>query len=102
MKNGAEDIAGRFVVTGGDGAERLELGKQIFDQMASLVQVPVPAALDQVGAARKDHDLFARFFQRLNPPLLYVIGFVRQDGIRRGVHQPDIGADEIVGLAGGR
>ena len=70
--------------------------------MARQIQVPVQGALDQVGAARRDHDLFARVVQRLNPPLLRIIGLVRQDGIRRGVRQPDIGADEVVGLAGGR
>ena len=69
--------------------------------MARQIQVPVQGALDQVGAARRDHDLFARVFQRLNQPLLRVIGFVRQDGIRRGVRQQDIGAGEVVGLAGG-
>ena len=80
----------------------LSLAKKVFDQMARQIQVPVQGALDQVGAARRDHDLFARVVQRLNPPLLRIIGLVRQDGIRRGVRQPDIGADEVVGLAGGR
>ena len=100
--NGAEEITSSFVVTSGDGTELLEPGEKIFDQMARPIQVPVKGTLDQVGAARRDHDRFARFFQRLNQPLLCVIGFVRHDGIRRGVGQQDVGADDVVGLSGGK
>ncbi len=99
--NGTEEIPSGFVVAGGDGAVRLELGEEIFDQVAGLVQVPVTTALNPVLAARRNHDLFARFFQRINQPLLGIVGFVRKEGVGLGIRQQFIGTDEVVGLPGG-
>ena len=35
-----QEISGGFVVAGGDGAELLEFGEEIFDQVSRFVEVP--------------------------------------------------------------
>jgi len=36
-----EEIASRFVIAGSDGAELLQPGDEVFDQVARLVEFPV-------------------------------------------------------------
>ncbi len=46
--NDTEEITSGFVVAGGDGAILSESGEEIFDQVASFVQMPITAALNPV------------------------------------------------------
>ena len=56
--DGGEEVASSFVIAGGDTAEELEFGKEVFDQMACLVDFLVIFALDfAVGFGWNHRDL---------------------------------------------
>lgn len=98
--DGAKEVACRLVVSRCDGAAMLETGKEVLDQVVSLVQVLVIAARrTRVVPGRNDHR-FACSLQRLDHLGVGVIGFVGNDCGRRRVLQQHIGTVQIVGLSG--
>ena len=98
--NGAQEVASRFVVARGDGSVLLEAGEEVLDQMARLVQRPVMIARLFAPGARGDHHRFAFVDQRLDQSGLGVIGLVGNEGLPRRVLEQDIGALQVVALAG--
>lgn len=94
----SQEVASGLVVACGDGPVLLEPGKEVLDHMACLVQGLVVIALLPVGAARWDHHRFVGFEQRINHPVLGVIGLVGKDGLCGCVLEQDIGALEIMRL----
>ena len=53
--DGGEEVPGRFIVTGGQGTELLQLTEEVFNQMARFVKfLVVLALLLAVGLGRND------------------------------------------------
>jgi hypothetical protein len=95
-----QEVDGAFVVAGGDGAVLLELGEEILDEVARLVQgLVVGARVLAVGLGR-DHGRFARLPQRSDHPLLGVERLVGDQGIRLEPRQQGIRALQVVRLPG--
>ena len=100
--NGGEEVAGGLVVAGGDGAELLELGEEILDQVARLVEVSV--------VVRGELRLALGGITTVLPAavsgsMTRFLGIERLVGDQRvGLHrgQQLIGTDEIVRLAAGQ
>ena len=56
--DGGEKVPSGFVVAGGDGAKEFELGKEMFDQATSFVELFVVFPLHRaVGLGRNHRDL---------------------------------------------
>jgi hypothetical protein len=102
MAVAARWTAARKLRAGGDGAELLELGEEVLNQVACLVEMPVVVPRrPPIGFPRDDCGL-ACGCQRLDDPL---VGVERLIGDQRiGLHcgQEVVGADQIVGLAAGQ
>jgi hypothetical protein len=49
-----QEISCSFVVTGSDGAELLEFGEEIFDEVSRFVEVLVKVARRQAASSRRD------------------------------------------------
>ena len=99
--NGAEEIAGGFVIASGNAAVLLEPSEEVFDQMAGFVQMPVETALVLTRCARWNHDAFARLEQRFNHALLCIVGFVGNHGLCLGIFEQYVGPIEVVRPARG-
>ena len=58
MVDGCEEISSRFVVSGCEGSVLLEASEEVFDEMASLVEIAVERSLPAtVGFGRDDSGL---------------------------------------------
>lgn len=77
----------------------LELGEEVLDQVARLIQVSVVIAPVLSGGMGRNDDTFARPRQRRDYPLLSIVSPVGNDGGRRRVRQQRIGAFQVVRLA---
>ena len=88
--NRAGEIASGFVISRGNAAVLLESGEEVFDQMASFVQMFVVVALILTRAARWNHDFFARLIQRLYDSKLCVVGLVDDDRARLRVFEQHV------------
>jgi hypothetical protein len=97
-----DEVASGFVVACGDGSELLELGEEVFNQVARRVEVTVIASRLCSVRLGRDDNRFAGRDQRLNHPF---IGVERLVGDQRiGLHrwQEMVGANEIMGLSAGQ
>jgi hypothetical protein len=96
--DGCQEVSCGLIVASGDGSVLLELGEEVFDQMAGFVEVAVegsgPAS---VSFWRDDGDLVCRR-QRIENPLIGVEGFVGDEHIGLHLRQKAVGPDEVVGL----
>ena len=98
--NSAEEIASGLVVASGDAAVLLKPCEEVFDQMASFVQMPVVVALILARAARWNHDGLAGLEQRADHASVCVVGLVGDEGLGRGVFfEQDVRDFEIMGLS---
>lgn len=64
--NGDEEVGGGLVISGRDSAVLLELGKEVLDQVACLVQLPVVLPSLMASACGRDHHRLAGILQRLD------------------------------------
>jgi hypothetical protein len=95
-----EEVAGALVVAGRDRPVLLELGEEVPDQVAGLVEVPVVrAGVPAVGLGRDDGRL-AGPRERPEHALLGVERLVRDHRVGPDPRQPRIGAFEVVRLSG--
>ena len=100
--NGGEKIAGGFVIACGDGAKLLELGEEVLDEVARLVDVTIEVSWCAAVRLGRDHRSLASGREGLNDPLVGVEGFVGDQDV--GLHggQQVVGAIEIMGLPTGQ
>ncbi len=77
--DGAQEVARGLVVARGNGPILLEPGKEVLNDMACLVQSAITLARLLVGAARWDHHGLACFKQRLDDPVVGVVGLIGHD-----------------------
>ena len=82
--DGAEEVHRPLVVSCGDGSELLELGEEVLDQVACLVEVTVVGARLLAVALGRDHRRLAGLFQRGKNPCL---------GVERLVGDQDVGLE---------
>jgi hypothetical protein len=94
-----EEVLGGFVVARGNGAELLELGEEILDQVPGLVELAIVVPRSLAVLSRGDDRRFASRCERLDDPLVGIKGLVGNQRIGRDGRQQAIGPDEIVGLA---
>ena len=98
MDEGEEDDI-EFVEAGGDGAELLEFGEEVLDQMARLVQVLIIVArVFSVGFVGDDRHL-AGPFQRQHDALVGVESLVGDHRVSLQLRQQNIGPLQIAGLS---
>ena len=96
--DGCKEVARRLVVACRDGPVLFELGEEILDEMASLVEVLVERPLPTtVGFGWDDGGLLGRG-QRIENPLVGVEGFVGDQHVGPHLRQETVGPDQIVSL----
>ena len=98
--DGTEEVAGALVVAGGDGPELLQLGEEVLDQVACLVEIAVIGPRRLAVALGRDHGGLAGLLQRLQHPLLGVECLVGDQQVGGEAGQEGIGTLEVVGLPG--
>ena len=98
--NSAEEIASGLVVARGNAAVLPEPAEKVLDQMAGFVQMRVVWARLLARAARWNHDILARFEQRLDDTSLCMVGLVGDHNLSCSVPEQHVGTLQIVGLAG--
>ena len=57
--NGSEEVSRCFVVSGGDGAELLEFGEEVFNEVSRFVELLVVLALNFSVRFGRDDGLFS-------------------------------------------
>jgi len=97
-----EEVSSSFVVAGGDGAKLLELAVEVFDEMASLVELLVESSRRLARAPWWDDKGLSCAQQGVNDTLVGIEGFVGQQGGGLHVRQQRIGAAQIMGLPRGQ
>ena len=100
--DGGEEVSGGFVVAGGDGAELLEFGEEILDQMARFVEVSVEVARQVAMRSGRDDRRFAGGLQQFDDAPIGVESLVSDQGVGPHPRQQMIRSDQIVGLPAGQ
>lgn len=95
----AQEISGCLVVAGRNGPVLFEASEEIFDKVASFVQVPIVIARLFARGSRRNHHRFAFAQQRLDHAGLGVVGLVGNDGLALGVAEQNIGSIQVMGLS---
>ena len=98
----SEEVDGTLVVAGGDGAELLEPAEEVLDEVALLVELAIVGALHAAARHGGDHGDLAGGEERLDHPLVGVIGLVGQQSVCLERRQEGVGAVQVVGLARGQ
>jgi hypothetical protein len=98
--DGCQEISRGFVIAGGDGAELLEFGEEILDEVTRFVKLLVILALVLAIGFGRDDGALAGSFERLDDTLVGVETFVGDHDVGRDLRQQDVGAVEIAGLSG--
>lgn len=81
--NSPKEVDGGFVVAFSDGAVLLQSSKEVLNQMAGLIQMPVIVALDSTGTEAGNHHRLTSLNEWRHYPNLSVVGLVRNDQIGR-------------------
>ncbi len=94
-----EEVLGGFVIAGRDGAELLELGEEVLDQVPGLVEIAIIGARRPSVLARRDDGRLAGRSQGLDHPLLGIEGLVGNERLGLKLREQGIGSGQIMGLA---
>src|SRR4051794_3847195 len=100
--NAGQEASCGLVVAGGDGPELLELGEEVLDEVARLVEILVKGARHLAGFPRRDDDRLAGLGQRLEPPLIRIERLVGNECLGLKLREQGIGASQIVLLTAGQ
>jgi len=97
--NGGEEVSPGLVVSGGNGTKLLELGEEVLDQMACLVEVAI-IVTDHltVGFGGDDRSL-ASEGQGLDDPLIGIERLVTDQGVGLHGREKMICPNEVMSLA---
>jgi hypothetical protein len=96
--DGGEEVPGRFIVTGGQRTELLQLTEEVFNQMARFVKfLIVLALLLAVGLGRNDCR-FPGLLQSRKDTLVGIVALIGNDQRRRESRQQHIGPLQITSL----
>src|SRR3954452_18620730 len=99
--NAGQETSRGLVVASGNGPELLELGEEVLDEVARLVEVFVEGPRRLAGCARWDHRRLAGFSERLEHALVRIERFVGNERLGLKVGQQGIGCTQIVLLTPG-
>jgi hypothetical protein len=97
--NGSEEVARCFVVSGGDGAELLEFGEEVFDEVACFVEFLVVLSLHISICLGRDDGLFSSLFQEVQHPLVGVEALVGDHCFGFESRQQHVGPFQFASLA---
>ena len=100
--DGAEEITRRFFVSSGDGAELLELGEEVLDEMSRSIEVAVIVTRHRPFGGGRDHRHFARRRQFLDHPLIGIERLIGDQSVGLHIRQEVVGTDQIVRLPAGQ
>jgi hypothetical protein len=95
-----QEVACGLVITSSDGAELLELAKEVFNPMACFVPFTVIRTLIFPVRLRRNHRGFPGLRQRLQNPLVGSVAFIGHHDRRRERRQQDVGSVQVAGLTG--
>ena len=98
--DGAEEVHRTLVISGGDGPKLLELGEEVLDQVACLVEIAVVGARRLAVALGWDHSGRAGLLQRLEHARLGIERLVGDQGVSSKTRQQGVGTLQIVRLPG--
>jgi hypothetical protein len=79
-----------------------ELAEEIFDEVAGLVKLAIVLSGCSTLAPGRNDGLDSGLFQRLNDPVVSVVGLVGDHRAGAQIGQQNIGSDQIVRLAWGQ
>jgi len=97
--NRGEKIASEFIVPGGDGAKVLKLIEKALDEIALAVERKVTFALGlSICFGRNDRGDFPR--RKTLDQRIGVVSLVADQGVRIGIFDQRLGANQIVNLSG--
>lgn len=96
--DGAEEVAGGFIVACGDGVVLLEPGEEVFDQVARPVEFFIVIALDLAVAFRRDDGRFPGCGQRRDHTLIGVVAFIGKKRVCLQTGKKCIRSIQIAGL----
>ena len=99
--NAGQETSRGLVVASGNGAELLELGEEILDQMPGLVEVFVEGPRCLAALARWDDRHLAGFSERLEHPLVRIERFVGNQRLGLKLWEQGIGSGQIMLLTAG-
>jgi hypothetical protein len=97
-----EEVPRGFVIAGGDGTELLELGEEVLDEVARLVEVSVEVAGTSAVRLRRDHRSLAGSGQRRENTFIGIERLVgdQRVGLHRG--QEMVGPSQVMDLPAGQ
>ena len=95
-----EEIARRLIISRGDGAKLLEFAEEVFNQMASLVEVFIILTLIFSIAIRWNDRSLAGLFKQIDHTRVGIECLVGDHSVGFEGRKKRISADQIVGLAG--
>ena len=98
--DGGEEVARGFIVAGGDGAILFEFGKEVFNPVARLIEIPVVFALDFAVGFGRNHRHFARLRQRNQNPLIGIEASIGEHDVGLHQRQQHVGSLQIARLSG--
>src|SRR3954469_14981478 len=101
MDAGQEASCG-LVVAGGNGPELLELGEEVLDEVACLVEVFVEGARRLPGFPRWDDGCLASLGQRIKHPLVRIERLVGNERLGLKLREQRIGSSQIMLLTTGQ
>jgi len=93
--DGAKEVDGGFVVACSNGTVLLQPGKEVLDQMAGLIQMPVIVTLHGTGTDAGNHHRLTCLNEWRHHPYLSVVGLVGNNQIGRCITEQDIGTFQI-------
>lgn len=78
-------MTSRFIVAGRNSSKQLEFGKKVFDEVASLIEVSVIGQWLFAISFGRDNGDGSLGLELLTYPLMSIISFVRQQGLKLDV-----------------
>lgn len=93
-----KDLGG-FIVTCGDGAELLEFGEEVLNQVARFVHIFIVGARSFSVGLWRDDDLFSCLFERFYDSFISIKRFIRKNGLCRDAWQKSVRTLQITGLS---
>jgi hypothetical protein len=99
--DGGKEVSCCFVVASGDGAEELEFGEEVLDEVPRFVEFLVILSLYFSICFGRDDCLFSGLFQGIQNPFIGVEAFIADHGSGFDSRQEHIGSVQLAGLAFG-
>ena len=99
--NCGEEVSRCFVVPGGDGAEQLEFGEEVFDEVARFVEFLVVLALNFSVRFGRNDGLFSSLLQEFQDPFVGVEALVGDHRFGFELRQQHVSSVQFAGLSFG-